>query len=151
MDMNNPFGAAPIKKEGENVMEQWYTKDEIEEFKRKKKERQDNFDAFIELLDYMKEGEIPEHIVFGEWGWGGFREEHEFVPIEIQGKVMKFEDAKPYMKGWTFDCGYGSPECYAIRLWTNKRVIWVTQYDGSTCLDSAYRNPTDHIPDMPGG
>ena len=55
------------------------------------------------------------------------------------------------MQGWSFNGGYGSPACYAVRVWTNLRVFWVTQYDGATCLDSARRNPSDEMPDMPGG
>jgi hypothetical protein len=148
----NGFGDAPIRKEGENVMLQFgYTQEQIDQFEADQKAHKDNSDAYIELLNMMELGEVPECIVFGEWGWFGFKEETEFVPKEMQGKVIRFEDAKPYMQGWTFNCGYGAPECYAIRLWTNKRVIWVTQYDGATWLDSAYRNPTDHVPDMPGG
>lgn len=152
MNDQSPFGAAPVKREGQNVMEQFgYTKEEIEEYKKMQKEREENYDAFIEVLDFMELGEVPESIVFGEWGWGGWKEEKVFVPKEFVGKVIRFADAKPFMQGWTFYSGYGSPECYAVRIWTNKRVIWVTQYDGSTTLDSAYINPTDHIPDMPGG
>ena len=93
-------------------------------------------------------------IVFGEWGWGSdFRKSNDMagVPESLQGKLLSIEDARPMMLGWSYDCGYGAPECYATYAWTEKRVIWVTQYDGSTSLDSAPRNPMDCIPDMPGG
>ena len=107
--------------------------------------------AYNDLLEYLQEGETIEAIVFGEWGWGGYNEEATAVPQEKQGILLTPEEAKPMMKGWSFHGGFGSPKCYAVNVWTNKRVCWVTQYDGSTWLDSAPRNPTAHIPDMPGG
>ena len=107
--------------------------------------------AYEDLLEHLHEGETIEAIVFGEWGWGSYGEESVVVPKDKQGVLLTPEEAKPMMAGWSFNGGYGSPECYAVNVWTNKRVIWVTQYDGSTCLDSAPRNPIAHIPDMPGG
>ena len=115
--------------------------------------------AYEEVIDYMNEGETPEHIVFGAWGGGsddfstpGYEEpEPPPVPFEKRGIVMRFVDAHKFMQGWRFSGGYGSPECYAVYIWTNQRVIWVTQYDGATGLDSAPRCPLNIIPDMPGG
>ena len=107
--------------------------------------------AFKDLIKYMEKDESIEAIVFGPWGWDGFEETTEFVPKKRQGIVLTIDEAKNYMKGWTFECGFGAPLCYATYIWTNKRVIWVTQYDGSTTLCSAPRNPTNTIPDMPGG
>jgi len=69
----------------------------------------------------------------------------------MRRKVLTLEQAKPYMKGWSFNNGYGAPECYAVRIWTNLRVFWVTQYDGATQLNNTLRNPVDCVPDMPGG
>ena len=55
------------------------------------------------------------------------------------------------MKSWSFWGGYGAPQCYAIYAWSNQRVFWVTQYDGSTSLNFAPRIPIDTMPSMPGG
>lgn len=107
--------------------------------------------ACDDLMEFLEPDETVSNIVFGNWGWNGYREDTVFVPADKRGILLDLEEAKPMMDGWTFFCGYGAPQCYAANIWTNKRVIWVTQYDGSTRLDSAPRNPVAHMPDMPGG
>ena len=139
------FGQAPVKGEGQPIEE---FGEPVQQWKRK--------DAYLDLMEFLEPGETVLGIVFGEWGWGGYGEERlpegaMGVPESLQGKLLSIEDARAMMQGWSYDCGYGAPECYATYAWTEKRVIWVTQYDGSTSLDSAPRNPVDCVPDMPGG
>ena len=108
--------------------------------------------AWQNLKDFLGDGEAIEAISFGPWGWGGFCEpDNPAVAEDKQGKPMSPEAAKPLMQSWSFYGGYGSPRCYATYIWTNMRIIWVTQYEGSTVLDSAPRNPIEVMPDMPGG
>ena len=119
--------------------------------------------AIEELKEYLNEGETVEGIVFGAWGWGSAPQEGEDwdvgyfepdnipVPYDMRGKVLTLEQAEPYMTGWNFFGGCGAPNCYATYVWTTQRVIWVTQYNGETELDSAPRNPLAMMPDMPGG
>jgi hypothetical protein len=109
-------------------------------------------DALEDLTEFLESDEQVESVVFGDWGWGGFSEpDQPNVSKDLRGKVLNLEKAAPYMRGWSFYGGYGSPDCYAVYVWTNKRVIWVTQYDGSTSLSSAPRNPVECEPEMPGG
>ena len=108
-------------------------------------------DAAQEVMNCMEKGERPESIVFGNYGWGGYGEIEALIPEDKKGKVLSWKEGKQFMKGWSFNGGFGSPSCYAVYIWTNKRVLWVTQYDGSTSLCSAPRNPTDEMPVMPGG
>ena len=119
--------------------------------------------AFDELTKELHEGETIEAIVFGAWGWGRVPNQNEAwqlsydepdpppVPFEKRGVLLTADEAKPFMVGWSFYGGYGAPHCYAVHVWTNQRVLWVTQYDGSTRLNSAPRHPVAIIPDMPGG
>ncbi len=108
--------------------------------------------ALSQLQEFLEDGEIIEALCFGKWGWGGFEEpEPNPVPLIMKGKILSLDEAAPMMKTWSFYGGYGSPDCYAVNVWTNKRIIWVTQYDGATNLNSAFRNPTEGLPDMPGG
>ena len=109
--------------------------------------------AYRELLNHLEEGEIVESIIFGEWGWFGYGEPiPPPVPNGMMGKPLSLDEARPLMQGWKIYGGYGAPECYAIRVWTNTRILWVTQYDGATGIDDSPRNPLDdYIPDMPGG
>jgi len=120
--------------------------------------------AWTELQQELEPGETVEAIVFGAWGWGhapslygaewepGYGEPNPPpVPFEKRGVVLTAEEAEPLMESWGFSGGYGAPDCYAVRIWTDRRIFWVTQYDGATRLDSAMRHPFAHMPDMPGG
>jgi len=124
-----------------------------------------------QLQAFLNEGEEIEAVVFGPFGWGdapdegeewelGWREPESpltkgpIVPFNERGKILSPPHlARFYMSttSWTFKSGYGSPNCYAVYVWTNQRVIWVTQYDGSTRLCGVPRNPQDIMPEMPGG
>jgi hypothetical protein len=119
----------------------------------------DELNAWKDLLVLLEEGEKVEWVVFGNWGWSyddkpalGYGEpEPPPVPLEKRGLLLDAGDAEPLMRGWSFNGGYGSPECYAVRIWTDRRIFWVTQYDGSTSLSSTRRHPEACMPDMPGG
>lgn len=119
--------------------------------------------AHEELLDYLIPGEDVEAIVFGPWGWGyapddptqpwdpGYEEpDPPPVPFDLRGKLLLPSQAYPLMQSWSFFSGYGSPKCYATYIWTNKRIIWVHEYDGSTRLCSAPRNPAECMPSLSG-
>ncbi|MEM9067162.1 MAG: hypothetical protein AAGE52_01610 [Myxococcota bacterium] len=106
--------------------------------------------ALDDLVAALEEGETVEALVFGPWGWGSWNPPGN-LEAPPRGKVMTLAEAAPFMQGWRIRGGYGSPECFAIYIWTDRRVLWVTQYDGSTRLDSAPRNPLACIPEMPGG
>lgn len=99
--------------------------------------------AYEELLGYLDVGERIDSIVFGEFGWGShYREPSPYpVPETFQGIVLSLADAKPLMDGWQFDGGFGAAECYPVYVWTDKRVIFVSEYDGNTRLNSVPRHP----------
>ena len=113
-----------------------------------------------DVLDEVGD-ETIESIVIGEFGWGrgwgrgvdepGFGEGGvTLVPWEKRGHCLPVEEALELLN-YDYDTNFGAPSCHAIYVWTGKRIIWITQYDGSTSLDSAPRNPTDVWPEMPGG
>ena len=107
--------------------------------------------AYKDLKDFLQKDEKVEAIVFGPWGWDGYEESEYSPPEKRRNKVLTLRQAKPFMQGWSFYGGYGAPSCPAVYIWTNIRVIWVTEYDGSTTLNSAPRNPCECKPEMPGG
>lgn len=111
-------------------------------------------------------GEPIEAIVVGAWGgWGAvplmrdedgnieyeYDEPAEPFPADKRGVVLTWDEALPYLENWSCYGGYGSPETYAITLWTPSSVLFLSQYNGSTCLNDVPRNPIDHSPHMPGG
>lgn len=108
--------------------------------------------AYNDLIKYLDKGETVEAIVFGNWGWDGYGEPRAHnVPKAKRFIILTLDEAAPLMQKWSFYSGYGAPDCYATYIWTNQRIIWVTQYDGSTTLDSAPRNPEVCTPYIPGG
>ena len=108
--------------------------------------------AYEELMDVLQPDETVEAVVFGDWGWGGYSEpDVKPVSDKYKGRVMSLEEAGPLMRGWRFNGGFGSPDCYATFVWTNKRIFFVTQYDGSTVLDWIPRDPANLKPCMFGG
>jgi len=110
--------------------------------------------AYKDLMAYLNKGENITAIVFGEWGgWDhqiACKEEYTRpVPVDMLNKRMTLAKAKPYLnKDWSFYGGYGGADCHSIYAWTNKRIIWVSEYDGATSLDSAPLKPCDCKPDM---
>ena len=92
-----------------------------------------------------------EAIVFGGMGWDDYR----------SVKIPKYKECpKNAVLTWAFgrefadydfDAGYGAPGCQAITAWTKSKVIFVSQYDGATGIETVPRNPIDHEPTMPGG
>ena len=92
-----------------------------------------------------------EGVVIGTTGWSDYGSED--IPgykDQTKGKVLTWADARP-MLDYEYDEGFGGVKCNAIYAWTKDRVIWITQYDGATGFDWMPRNPTDVMPDMPGG
>ena len=108
--------------------------------------------AYTDLKKALEKDEVIEGISFGDWGWGGYHEpDPPPVPKDKRGIVLSEDEAKPLMAGWSLYCGHGAPMAYATYVWTNKRAMWLTQYDGSTSLDSIPRHPSNCEVDMPGG
>ena len=65
-------------------------------------------------------------------------------------RILSWEEAQPLID-YSFDSSYGVPRCHAVTAWTRTRVIFVSQYNGATSIEYAPRNPTNHMPSMPGG
>lgn len=54
---------------------------------------------------------------------------------------MRWDEAKKYMTGWSFAAT--EDDCYPAYIWTNKRIFFVHEYDGSILLMDLPRHPTD--------
>ena len=95
--------------------------------------------------------ESIEAIVIGEMGWGDYGSDgvpnYAAIPKNV---VLSWADSQAFLD-YDYDAGYGAPRCNKITAWTPTRVIFVSQYDGSTALESVPRNPCNHEPSMPGG
>ena len=118
-----------------------------------------DLNAWNDIVSKLESGENIEWIIFGNWGGSGSEPESGAycepnpppVPVEKRGIILDAGEAESFMHGWSFFGGFGTAKCYAVRIWTNRRIFWVTQYDGSTRLSSTRRHPENHMPSMPGG
>lgn len=107
--------------------------------------------TFAQDIESAANGEPIEAIVIGEKGWGEWDDEaNEYVPPPYAGRVLTWDDARPLLD-YVYDRGWGAPDCHAITAYTRSYIIFVSQYDGSTHVNSIPRNPTPHMPIMPGG
>lgn len=103
------------------------------------------------ITSEVNESDI-EAVVIGEMGWGDYGDdpEHDRVAKEHQGKILNWNEAKEFLN-YEFDDGFGAPECNAVYVWTNNKILLISQYDGATNLYSIPRNPIECEPHMPGG
>ncbi len=113
---------------------------------------------FAQHIEETAGDEAIEAIVIGPFGWGSDMDDTDAYGEERverkakpkRGVVLTWAEARP-MLDYEYSTGYGAPECDAIWAWTPSRVLFVSQYDGATGLESMPRNPVDGKPDMPGG
>ena len=91
----------------------------------------------VDILKALN-GEVIEAIVVGERDpWAEPRPENK-------RKIQTWADVREQLD-YEYDDGFGGPDCHAILVWTANRVIFVSEYDGSTCLRSVPRNPTETV------
>jgi hypothetical protein len=66
--------------------------------------------------------------------------------LEDFNKVLPWKEARKYLD-YQFDDSFGAAGCDPITAWTKSKVIFVSEYDGSTRIRSVPRHPTDHEPE----
>jgi len=119
----------------------------------------DVMSTFAEDIEQAAGGaERIEAVVIGPFGLGSIDDDDDLygqrddqkIPRDKLGRVLSWREARPLLD-YDYDAGFGAPDCHAVYVWTADEVLWVTQYDGATAIDSAPRNPRDCIPYMPGG
>lgn len=109
--------------------------------------------ALDELLEELRKDEVIEAVVFNRpdirnfYGPNG----EDFIPPELIGVALSFEEAKKYFYGWNIENGFGSADVIPFFAWTNQRVLFIGTYDGSTWIDCVPRNPVNRIPYTVGG
>lgn len=101
----------------------------------------------VDLKSAMFPDEEILGIAFGDWL--SFRKpRHPNANAMRTGVLMNPEEAKPIMQGWEF---YDSAlKCYSIYAWTQRRVLFVSEYDMSTTISSCPRDPCAMIPRVYG-
>jgi hypothetical protein len=95
-------------------------------------------------------GETVETVVIGTFGGGGYREDERAVPPNKTGVPLAWGEGRPLLD-YAYDPGYGAPDCHAVAAYTRTHVLFVSQYDGATSVESMRRDPAPFEPSMPGG
>lgn len=72
----------------------------------------------------------------------GVSEENQKVPDKYFKKCVELKEVINFLD-YTYDNDYGGQECHDIIIWTNTKIIFVHEYDGSTSLWVYSRNPTN--------
>lgn len=110
----------------------------------------------VRWIEEAAKNDAIEAVVIGPFGWGdwgdledGFREDGcpVKIPKDKRGVVLPWDEAKKLLD-YDFDSGFGSAECHAIYAWSASLVMWIHEYDGSTHLMTAPRNPIACKPTM---
>lgn len=81
-------------------------------------------DAYEELMDALEDGEVVEAVCFGAGSGASLWSlpPPGQIPKEMQEIPIQLEDAEPLMRNWSFEGDFGSAECYAIYIWTDRRI-----------------------------
>lgn len=58
----------------------------------------------------------------------------------VVDKVYSWKEAQPLLD-YEYDSGFGSADCHFVNIYTDKSVIYIHEYDGSTTPHSVPRNP----------
>jgi hypothetical protein len=101
-----------------------------------------NFAQEIEEAAY---GETIIAVVVGEKG-SGIKAPGENGPDIVQS----WEEVRDGLD-YQHDAGFGGRECHSIYAWTAGRVLFVTEYDGATSVESVPRFPRAGKPQSMGG
>ena len=104
-------------------------------------------DAMVDLKRSLFPDEEISGIVFGDWLDFG-RPEYRGAEAMRTGVLLSAEEAGPMMRCWEFYDN--SLKCYGMYAWTQGRVFFVSEYDGSTMINSCPRNPCAMIPKVYG-
>lgn len=103
----------------------------------------DGYDGEANLVNWIEHSlnvtEIVESCVIGD---NENRSTNSDIPCGLR---MPWKDAKKWLD-YDFNDGFGLGDCHAVYVWTNERIFFVREYDGSTRLGWLPRNPTDIVP-----
>jgi len=102
--------------------------------------------AAEEIKEFLAKDEVVEGVIFADWLTYWNEPEPPAIPDDKKEIVLTWEEAEPMMRTWCFDHGFGSDEVYPAFIWTNKRILFVRGYNGSTFLAAIPRNPVDCCP-----
>lgn len=67
----------------------------------------------------------------------------------LYGKLISWDVARPVLD-YEYDNGYDGADCHAVYAWTETQVLFVSEYDGATGINSIPRNPTACEPSFGG-
>ena len=100
--------------------------------------------TFAEDIEEVAGDEPIEAVVVGAHGDAWFEKQEKRSSYQ----VLTWKEARAQLD-YEYDDGFGGADCHAIYAWTQTRVLFVSEYDGSTTIASVPRNPTESKPIFP--
>ncbi len=73
-------------------------------------------------------------------------ESSKILPKEYVGMPLHWTEEVEAMLDFEYDDGFGSQDCPNITVWSQHKVGYVHEYDGSTSIETVDRNPENKTP-----
>lgn len=83
--------------------------------------------------------ESIEALVIGNFG-------DEDINFQGKGKILKWDEKTKEILNREFCDDYGTPEGYAVYIWSKNYIMVIEEYDGKTFPVILPRNPINVIP-----
>ncbi len=99
--------------------------------------------TFAEVIEEVANGECILGIVISK------SREYDYDYDPTPQPLVPWEAARPLLD-YEWNSGFGGADCHAITAWTESRVIFVHEYDGSTNIVYVPRHPVNHRPKYSG-
>lgn len=59
---------------------------------------------------------------------------------KLSNKIITLDQALAVLD-YEYDAGFGAVDCHFVDMWSNNLVYYTQEYDGSTSINVAWRNP----------
>ena len=100
-----------------------------------------------EILKMLAEGEVVEGVVIGaKCGCYSDYDDDDEEYGEPAAPVLTWDEAGPQLQLFSGVGGFGSYGGRKTYVWTNTRVLFISEYDGSSCWNDVPRDPAACVP-----
>lgn len=62
------------------------------------------------------------------------------LPDDVLDRPLGWPEARPFLD-YTYHHGFGTADCHPVIAWTETRIIFTREYDGSTSIEHMPRHP----------
>lgn len=106
--------------------------------------------TFAQEIEKLAGADPIQRVVIGNLDYYFDDENPPLIPKDKKGIPLCWNQARPLLD-YPYVSSFGSPQCHPVYVWTDKDIIFVSQYDGMTHIEKIPRHPGPCQPHMPGG